>query len=89
MFEAVAGEFGGTTVHEELLDVDAPESALVEAFDELRERFDVAVGSYPGESVRVKIRGEDPETVRDAADWFERRVDRRVERRADGATGSD
>lgn len=74
MFEEVAGEFTGTTVHEELVEVDAPESSLVDAFEKLRERFDVDVGSYPGESVSVKIRAENQETVREAAAWFEQRV---------------
>lgn len=74
MFETVADEFSGTTVHEAQVDVDAPESSLIEAMEELRGRFDVDVGSYPGEEVSVKIRAENPETVQEAAAWFEQRV---------------
>jgi molybdenum cofactor synthesis domain-containing protein len=74
MFETVADEFSGTTVHEARVDVDAPESSLIEAMAELRRRFDVDVGSYPGEQVSVKIRGEDEGRVDEAAAWFEQRV---------------
>ncbi|OYR88897.1 competence/damage-inducible protein A, partial [Halorubrum sp. E3] len=55
MFESVAEEFEGTRTHTVVVDVDEPESALLERFTELQEAFDVSVGSYPGESVRVKI----------------------------------
>jgi molybdenum cofactor synthesis domain-containing protein len=74
MFEEVAAEFGGATVHEERVEVDAPESSLVDALGDLRERFDVDVGSYPGDSVSVKIRAENEETVQEATAWFEQRV---------------
>jgi molybdenum cofactor synthesis domain-containing protein len=74
MFDSIAGEFSGTVKHVEEMTVDEPESALVARFDELRQRFDVAVGSYPGEYVRVRLRGEDPETVREAAAWLRERV---------------
>jgi len=73
MFEAVAEEFSGTVRHVVTVPVDEPESGLIERFAELRERFDVAVGSYPGELVRVKLRGEDPEEVERAAAWLRER----------------
>ncbi|WP_232688343.1 competence/damage-inducible protein A [Halobacterium zhouii] len=74
MFDAVAGEFGGTKLHVETVRVDRPESSLVDVIAELRERYDVEVGSYPGDDVRVKIRHENPETARAAADWLTDRV---------------
>jgi len=74
MFESVAGEFTGTTDHVEFVHVDAPESSLIEALDELRAEFGVTVGSYPGDVVRVKIQHENPDTAREAADWFRERV---------------
>jgi molybdenum cofactor synthesis domain-containing protein len=70
MFETVAGEFDGTPIHVETVHVDEPESALVDALAELRDRFDVQVGSYPGDEVRVKIRHEDPAVAEEAAAWF-------------------
>ncbi|GGL59615.1 competence/damage-inducible protein A [Halocalculus aciditolerans] len=79
MFDRVAGEFTGERRHVETVYVDAPESALVDAFDELRERFDVGVGSYPGDGVRVKIQSVDAARARDAAAWFRERVDGRDE----------
>jgi len=75
MFGAVAGEFSGAVEHVEELVVDEPESALVGRFELLRDRFDVAVGSYPGDGVRVRLRGENPGTVRAAAEWLRERVD--------------
>ncbi|SEV97104.1 competence/damage-inducible protein A [Halobacterium jilantaiense] len=74
MFETVAGEFAGEGTHVEEVVVDAPESSLIDAVAELRAEFDVTVGSYPGEEVRVKIQHPDAETARAAADWFEERV---------------
>ncbi|WP_227354625.1 competence/damage-inducible protein A [Haladaptatus salinisoli] len=76
MFERVADEFDGGPHFEEVVPADEPESALVDRFAELRERFDVKVGSYPGDHVRVKIEGSDEETVRNAADWLRGRVER-------------
>ncbi|WP_256300537.1 competence/damage-inducible protein A [Haloarchaeobius salinus] len=75
MFEQVAPEFSGTIRHVEVVDADEPESALVERVAELRERFDVRVGSYPGETVSVKLSGVDEDEVRAAATWLRERVD--------------
>jgi molybdenum cofactor synthesis domain-containing protein len=74
MFKTVADEFAGVGTHVEEVVVDAPESALIDAVAELRDEFDVTVGSYPGEEVRVKIQHPDAETTRAAADWFRERV---------------
>jgi molybdenum cofactor synthesis domain-containing protein len=70
MFEAVRGEFEGTVLHVDSVTVDEPESTLVERFEELRDRFDVTVGSYPGENVVVRVRGEDEAEVERALAWL-------------------
>jgi molybdenum cofactor synthesis domain-containing protein len=74
MFEKIESEFSGTIRHVETVVVDEPESALLNRFEELRERFDVTVGSYPDEYVRVKIRGTDETVVKEAAEWLTERV---------------
>ncbi|WP_123623564.1 molybdopterin-binding protein [Halorubrum sp. CSM-61] len=73
MFESVIEEFEGTPTHTVVVDVDEPESALLERFTELREAFDVTVGSYPGESVRVKITAPTAEEAERAAEWVRER----------------
>ncbi|WP_435358082.1 competence/damage-inducible protein A [Haloarchaeobius sp. DFWS5] len=75
MFEGVAEEFAGTVQHVETVTVAEPESALVGRLSDLRETFDVTVGSYPGENVRIKLSGEDAEEVDAAAAWLRERVD--------------
>ncbi len=73
MFETVAGEFTGAPTHTVSVDVAEPESALIERFTELQERFDVSVGSYPGDRVTVKITATESETAAAAADWLRER----------------
>lgn len=73
MFERVAEEFAGEANHVEFIDADEPESGLLDRFETLRERFDVKVGSYPGDHVRVKLAGEREEVER-AADWLRANV---------------
>ncbi len=75
MFETVAPEFRGEAVHREVVVADEPESALLDRLEALRERFDVGVGSYPGESVRIEIRGADETVVGEAAAWLTERVE--------------
>ncbi|MDZ5812708.1 molybdopterin-binding protein [Halorubrum sp. AD140] len=75
MFESVAGEFEGTPTHTVTVDVDEPESALLERFTALQEEFDVSVGSYPGESVRVKITATRAAEAERAAEWVRERSD--------------
>lgn len=75
MFELVEDEFAGTLTHVLTVDVDEPESELIDRLSAVRERFDVTVGSYPGESVRVKFTGTDESTVEDARRWLGARVD--------------
>ncbi|MFW6318216.1 MAG: competence/damage-inducible protein A [Halorubrum sp.] len=73
MFETIADEFEGTPTHTVTVDVDEPESALLDRFTELQERFDVSVGSYPGESVRVKITATSAAEAGRAAEWVRER----------------
>ncbi|WP_435332500.1 competence/damage-inducible protein A [Haloarchaeobius sp. TZWWS8] len=75
MFERVADEFSGTVDHVETVEAAEPESSLVGRLEELRERFDVTVGSYPGEHVRVKLSGPDESEVEEAAAWLRERVE--------------
>jgi molybdenum cofactor synthesis domain-containing protein len=75
MFETVADEFSGTERSRTVIETPAPESSLIEYFDVARERFDVSIGSYPGEDVSVKIEGEDAAEVERAADWFRERIE--------------
>jgi molybdenum cofactor synthesis domain-containing protein len=75
MFESVADRFVGSETHVTAVRVDEPESALIERFERLRERFDVQVGSYPGEHVRVKIQGDEERVVQEAAAWLRDRVE--------------
>lgn len=77
MFDSVADEFGGDAVAESV-PTATPEGALKDVLAGVRERFDVAVGSYPvhgGEPGRVKVAGTDPEEVAAAAEWVAERVD--------------
>jgi len=75
MFESVAEEFDGVPTHTVVVDVDEPESALLDRFTALQEEFDVSVGSYPGESVRVKITAATPEEAERAAEWVRERTE--------------
>ena len=70
MFERVEEEFAGERRRVEFVTVDEPESALLDRFEELQERFDVKVGSYPGEAVRVKLESTDAAAVEAAAEWL-------------------
>ncbi|MFB6125070.1 MAG: competence/damage-inducible protein A [Halanaeroarchaeum sp.] len=74
MFERIAEEFGGTRLTTEVVYSERPESSLIDVIDEVNERFDVRVGSYPNDGVRIKLTGEDPTVVADAAAWLRDRV---------------
>ncbi|TYT63443.1 competence/damage-inducible protein A [Natrialba swarupiae] len=75
MFETIESEFVGTPTHRAVVVADEPESALLDRLERLREEFDVSVGSYPGESVRVEIENVNETTVREAASWLRNRVE--------------
>ena len=77
MFDGVADEFGGDAVSKTLY-TPAPEGALTTALEGARDRFDVAVGSYPSagpEHNRVTVVGTDADAVSDAAAWIRNRID--------------
>lgn len=76
MFDLVADEFTGTVRERRFLATSEPESALLDRIAEVRERFDVTVGSYPGQgSVRIRLESEDPDAVEAAAAWLEARLE--------------
>ncbi|QLG47457.1 competence/damage-inducible protein A [Natrinema halophilum] len=75
MFEAIAHEFEGTPTYRETVVAAEPESALLERIADLREGFDVAVGCYPGESVRIELESADEDAVEAAATWLRERVE--------------
>ena len=75
MFKSIAGEFHGEKRYTGSVVADEPESALIERIDDVRDRFDVTVGSYPGDSVRLKLSGTDRDEVEAALEWLRDRVD--------------
>jgi len=75
MFETVIEEFEGDPTHVEEVQTSEPESALIDRIEAVREEFDVTVGSYPGEGVRLKVIAADAETAAAAAAWLRERVD--------------
>lgn len=75
MFESVASEFEGDRRHVEVVRTSEPESALLDRLATVREKFDVTVGSYPGDDVRLKVTAMDPETTAAAAAWLRDRVE--------------
>ncbi|MFB6172190.1 MAG: competence/damage-inducible protein A [Haloarculaceae archaeon] len=76
MFEQVADEFEGAYRHTAEVIAAEPESALLDRLRGVQERFDVKVGSYPGENVRIKVESTDEAAVREAAAWLRERVER-------------
>ena len=75
MFEHIVEDFSGADRFVETVRADEPESALIDRLVEVQDRFDVQVGSYPGEHVRLKIQGGDEESVQDARQWLVAHVD--------------
>ena len=75
MLDEVASEFSGEYRHTTTVEADEPESALIDRLAELRERFDVTVGSYPGDHVRVKLQSTDEGELERAAAWLRERVE--------------
>ena len=75
MFETVIEEFEGDPAYVEEVRTSEPESALLDRIEAVREAFDVTVGSYPGEEVRLKVMAADAETAAAAAAWLRDRVD--------------
>ena len=75
MFEDVKEEFEGARRYVETVEADEAESAMLDRLREVRERFDVKVGSYPGDPVRIKFESTDEDAVEAAAAWLRERVD--------------
>jgi molybdenum cofactor synthesis domain-containing protein len=75
MFDRVAEEFSGAPTYTEVVETPEPESTLVGRLADLREAFDVTVGSYPGETVRLKVTATDAAEAVAAADWLRERVE--------------
>jgi len=75
MFEQVRDHFGGETTHVETVETPEPEKQLLDRIAGVREQFDVTLGSYPGETVTLKLQGGDSDEVAAAADWLRERVD--------------
>ncbi|MFB6310494.1 MAG: competence/damage-inducible protein A [Salinirussus sp.] len=75
MWNHIADEFSGVPRHRLVVEAAEPESALIDRFREIQERFDVRVGSYPDEVVRIKLEGA-TEEVEAAAAWLRERVER-------------
>jgi molybdenum cofactor synthesis domain-containing protein len=75
MFERVASAFSGATRYTETVVAAEPESALLDRIVDVQEAFDVAVGSYPGDSVRLKVTSHDPDETAAAASWLRDRVE--------------
>lgn len=75
MFESVADDFAGTPRIRRTVTIDEPESHLIDRFATMQEAFNVAIGSYPGEQVSVRISGTEREEVDAAAQWLSDRAE--------------
>jgi molybdopterin-biosynthesis enzyme MoeA-like protein len=75
MFELVAEAFDGETTHVETVLTSEPESELVDRLRDVQATFDVTVGSYPGDGVRLKLSGTDEDELARAAAWLSERVE--------------
>ena len=79
MFESIADEFAGAA-RSRVVYTTTPEGQYTNDLIEMRERFSVGVGSYPGRSGgerrnRIKLVGEDEGALEEAATWIRARVD--------------
>ncbi|MFW6449280.1 MAG: competence/damage-inducible protein A [Halobacteriota archaeon] len=75
MFDLVADEFVGEVRHATVVEVAQPEREIAATLSELEGRFDVTVGSYPGETVRVRLRSADHRELKAAERWLRERVE--------------
>ena len=75
MFERIEGEFAGEPRYVESIVTTEPESALLGRFEAVHDRFDVEIGSYPGEDVRIRVESTDEGELTDAVGWLRDRVD--------------
>jgi molybdenum cofactor synthesis domain-containing protein len=75
MFGLIADEFAGEKRHRTVVVAAEPESQLLDRIRDVQEKFGVAVGSYPGENVRLRIQSTDESAVSEAAAWLRERVE--------------
>ena len=75
MFATVAEEFEGERTYSESVETREPESSLLDRLATVQEQFAVSVGSYPGETVTLKVTATDPEEARRAAAWLREHVE--------------
>ncbi|MFC7072958.1 competence/damage-inducible protein A [Halovenus rubra] len=75
MFQEVADEFSGEQTYVETVRTPEPESHLLDRIVTVQEEFDVSVGSYPGEDVRLRVEGTSEKTVSGAVSWLQERVE--------------
>jgi molybdenum cofactor synthesis domain-containing protein len=75
MFRLVADEFVGEQRYVRTVQAAQAESELLDTVESLRSNFDVTVGSYPGKTVTIRIKGLEKDTVETAASWVAQRVD--------------
>ncbi|QZX99164.1 competence/damage-inducible protein A [Halobaculum rubrum] len=75
VFGRVADEFAGDEVTRTLY-TPQPEGSMVETLDGARDRFDVAIGSYPATDGhnRLTVRGDDAGDVEETIGWLAERV---------------
>ncbi|WP_290814575.1 competence/damage-inducible protein A [Halovivax sp.] len=76
-FRRVADEFDGAATSRSVF-TPVPEGALNGLLAEIRDRFDVAVGSYPRKGSapgRVKVSGTDADEVADAVAWIRGQIE--------------
>ena len=82
MFPQVRERFRGRPVHTVELETRAREGDYTPLLQRLKERYpDVAVGSYPSldtaeKPTRLRLRGGDPDRVKEAARWLEEGLQR-------------
>ncbi len=74
MFEPIAEEFSGELTYTAVVETPDPESSLIPVMNEVQSEFAVGVGSYPGDSVRLKVSGREEREVDAAAAWLRERV---------------
>ncbi|MEF8822003.1 MAG: molybdopterin-binding protein [Halovenus sp.] len=75
MFGLIADQFSGEKRYRAVVEATEPESQLLDRIQEVQDRFDVTIGSYPGAHVTLRIESPDEAVVADAARWLRERVE--------------
>ncbi|WP_247728601.1 competence/damage-inducible protein A [Halovivax limisalsi] len=76
-FERVATDFDGDAISRSIF-TPLPEGALPSVLETVRDRFDVAVGSYPGADAapgRIRVSASEPSSVAAAIEWLESTIE--------------